>query len=293
MMRSSHCGIDILVVHPRTSSPRPSTSPGRAERGSRDAALRSIESRNATSRCFLTMLLAVSVCITTGTAGCKRNDPQAEAAAATAQRAATEDAAAQAGKAFDDAMAKENWPLAKAQGDVLLAQYPESAAAARIRPLHAEAVAKADAARDQSRMAALWAYNVETVKGGKQLSASIYAKDDVDTDGSGPKQVRLIFRDHPSWGKSAYMTLQAGDFDCYGGCRVQVRAGDAPAKAMAASRPDTDEAIAMFIEDERALWRMTKDARTLAIEFPVKGLGRKTAVFEVGGLDRSRLPKWD
>ena len=94
-------------------------------------------------------------------------------------------------------------------------------------------------------------------------------------------------------GRSAYLTLQAGDFDCYGGCRVQVAVDGDQAKPMAASRPDTDEAIAMFIEDERALWRRARDAKTLSIEFPTKAAGRKTASFEVGGLDGGRLPGWD
>jgi hypothetical protein len=131
------------------------------------------------------------------------------------------------------------------------------------------------------------------VKGGTQLSASIYAKDDIDVDGSGAKPVRLIFRDHPSWGKSAYLVLQAGDFDCYGGCRVKVAVDDAAPRSMAASRPRTDEAIAMFIEGERALWRMTKGAKTLQVEFPVQGGGTRKALFEVAGLDRARLPGWD
>jgi len=62
---------------------------------------------------------------------------------------------------------------------------------------------------------------------------------------------------------------------------------------MAASRPKTDEAIAMFIEDEHALWRLTRDARQLSIEFPVKGGGTRTALFELGGLDRGQMPGWD
>jgi hypothetical protein len=105
--------------------------------------------------------------------------------------------------------------------------------------------------------------------------------------------VQLIFRDHPSWGRSAYLVLQAGDFNCYGGCRLQVTVDDAAAKSMAGSRPKTDEAIAMFIEDERKLWRMTKGAKRLSIQFPVKAGGTRTAVFEVGGLDRSQMPGWD
>lgn len=237
-----------------------------------------------------TMALA---CALLALGACKREDPQAQAAAQAAQLAAREDAANEAAKAFDAAMAAGNWSLAKAQGDVLLAHWPGTEAAKRIKPQHDEAIAKAGAARDDARMAALWAYNSEAVKGGKQLSASIYAKEDVDTDGSGPKQVRLIFRDHPSWGKSAYLTLQAGDFDCYGGCKVQVVADGAAPKSLPASRPKTDEAIAMFIEDERALWRLAKNAKALSITFPVKGLGKKTAVFETGGLDASKLPQWN
>ena len=224
--------------------------------------------------------------------GCR--DRAADAAArAAAQAAVNEKAAKENADGFDAAVAKENWALAKAQADVLFARYPDTDAAERIRPRYDDVKAKAAAAREAMRVAALWSYGVETVKGGKQLSAAIYSKDDVDTDGSGARTVRLIFRDHPSWGKSSYLVLQAGDFDCYGGCRVKVKVDDGAPKAMAALRPDTDEATAMFINDERALWRMVRKAKTVAIEFPVKAGGTRSAVFEVAGLDGAKLPGWD
>jgi hypothetical protein len=243
----------------------------------------------APSKLSLCALLLLALLVTLS--GCDRKQRLAEQAAA--QAAIAEDAAKQAEAAFDAAVAQQNWQLAKAQADVLLAHYPQTDAAARVRKQFEAVAAKAEAAREQSRTAALWSYNREPVKGGTQLSASIYARDEIDVDGSGTKPVRLIFRDHPSWGKSAYLVLQAGDFDCYGGCRVKVTVDDAAPKAMAASRPKTDEAIAMFIEDERGLWRMTKGAKVMKIEFPTKAVGRKTAVFEVGGLDRAQLPDWD
>ena len=239
----------------------------------------------------LPLYALLSLALLAALSGCDRKQRMAEQAAA--QAAIAEDAAKQAEAAFDAAVAQQNWQLAKAQADVLLAQYPRTEAAARVRKQFDAVAGKAEAAREQSRTAALWSYNREPVKGGTQLSASIYARDDVDVDGSGAKPVRLIFRDHPSWGKSAYLVLQAGDFDCYGGCRVQVAVDDAAPKAMAASRPKTDEAIAMFIEGERALWRMTRDAKTLQVEFPVQGGGTRKALFEVGGLDRAQLPGWD
>lgn len=223
--------------------------------------------------------------------GCGREQRLAEQAAAKA--AAAEAAAQQGEAAFEAALAQRNWALAKAQGDVLLAQYPRSQAAARVQPQLAQVADQAAAQREQARLAALWSYQRQAEPGGTQVSASLYAREEVDVDGSAPTPVRLIFRDHPAWGKSAYLVLQVGDFDCYGGCKVQVTVDAAAPRAMAASRPKTDEAIAMFIEDERALWRMTRDAKLLQIQFPTRAVGRKTAVFEVGGLDRAQLPGWD
>ena len=224
--------------------------------------------------------------------GCQDPAAQAEARAA-AQREADEAAAAQAAADFDAAFAAENWPLAAAQGDVLLARWPGTEAAERIRPRHGDARARGNAVREDARLAALWAYNVEPVKGGEQLSAAIFSKEGVDSDGSGAKPVRLIFRDHPAWGRSSYLVMQAGDFDCYGACRVAVTVDDAAPKRMAANRPDTDEAIAMFIDDEKALWRMIDGAKRLRVEYPVKAGGTRTAEFEVGGLDRTQLPAWN
>jgi len=226
-------------------------------------------------------------------AGCQRHGGAADQAANATQAAAQEDAAKAVEKQFDDAVAQQNWTVAKAQADILFAQYPASQAAGRVKPQYDAVKAKAEAAREQGRLANLWSYDKTPVEGGKtQLSASIYSKDDVDTDGTGAKPVRLIFRDHPSWGTSSYLVLQAGDFNCYGGCKVKVQVDDQPAQPMAASRPKTDEAIAMFIEDEKALWRKAQKAKTLTITFPVKLGGTRTAVFETGGVDASQLPRW-
>ena len=223
---------------------------------------------------------------------CRGGDPQAVAQAAAAQAAAQERAAEDMARQFDDAVAAQNWHLAKGLGDVLLMDHPASAAAARIKPRLEEIRAKAEAEAQQRRLAALWSYGEEPVKGGTQLSAAIYSQEPVDTDGGGAHPVRLIFRDHPDWGRSAYLVLEAGDFDCYGGCRLKVTA-DGKTHALPGSRPRTDEAIAMFIDDHKALWKLAKASKQLSIEFPTKGVGRKTVDFEVGGLDARKLPKWN
>ena len=238
-------------------------------------------------RTLAVVALAAAVLLS---AGCKRRDTQAEAAA---QAAAREQAAAEIAKQFEAAEAQQNWDLARGHGDILLMEHPDSAAAALLRDRIAQAKARAEDARQRRRLASLWAYGAEPVTGGTQLSAAIYSQVPVDVDGSGARPVRLIFRDHPDWGRSSYLVLERGDFRCPGGCRVQVKLDDAPPAAMAATRPDTDEAIAMFIEDERALWRKLRGARVLSVQFPVRAGGTRTAVFEVGGLDRSKLPGWN
>jgi len=218
----------------------------------------------------------------------------AAAAQAAAQAARNEQMASDAERDFDAAVMNGNWHLAKSQADVLLANWPDTTAAVRVREQFDGIKAKAEAEREARRLAALWSYNVQAVKGGQQRSAAIYARDDLDVDGRGPRPVQLIFRDHPDWGRSSYLVLRSGDFAraCYKRCQVKVTVDDAAPRNMSAFRPDTDEAIAMFINDDKALWRRIREANVLSLEFQVKDGSKRTAVFEIGGLERSRLPGW-
>lgn len=225
-------------------------------------------------------------------AGCGDREArlQAEAAARAAEQ---ERKAEQLAGEYERAVTAQNWDLARVHGGALLSQYPQSQAAQRVGPGYEEVKAKGEAEREQRRLAALWNYSQVAVKGGTQRSAMIYSREPVDVDGTGPKPVQLVFRDHPEWKRSSYLVLQSGDFRCGGGCRVQVKADDAAPRAMAAWRPDTDEAIAMFITDDRAVWRLLRKTRVVEIEFPVKAGGTRKAVFETGGLDGSQMPGWD
>ena len=235
--------------------------------------------------------LVVALCLLLP--ACKGEDPEAAARAAAAQAEAKEQAAVAMEKQFEDAVAAQNWRLAKGYGEVLQIDHPTSQAAARVKPRLEDIRAKAEAEVLQQRLAALWSYGDEPVgKDGHQLSASIYSQEPVDTDGGGAHPVRLIFRDHPEWGRSAYLVLEAGDFDCYKGCKLKVTL-DGKAHVLPGSRPNTDEAIAMFIDDRKALWRLAKSGKQLSIEFPTKQVGKRTAEFEIGGLVPSKLPKWN
>ena len=223
-------------------------------------------------------------------------DREAErAAAAAAQAAAVEQQAADLAKKYDSAVASSDWDMARIHGVALLDQYPQSEAAARIGPGLDDVKGKAEAAREQRRMEALWDYSQVAVDGGTQRSAALLSKEPVDVDGSGAKPVQLVFRDHPAWKRSSYLVLQASDFAraCYSRCQVTVVADGAAPKRMSANRPDTDEATAMFIDDEKALWRLARKTKVLEIEFTVKDGSAHKAVFETGGLDGSQMPGWD
>lgn len=166
-----------------------------------------------------------------------------------------------------------------------LARKAEEAEQARARE---ESRARIEA----ERLAALWSYQQATVGGGAQVTASLRSTDNVDTDGQGAKPVQLVFRDHADWGRSSYLVLQGGDFACRPRCMVTVTVDDQPPTQMAGRRPNTDEAIAMFINDQAALWKLTADATRLRIEFPVTAGGTRTAAFDVAGLDETKMPGW-
>ncbi len=105
-----------------------------------------------------------------------------------------------------------------------------------------------------------------------------------------PEQIKFV-------GISHFHADHTGQLDAVPGATLLIGAREweqiTAAKPMAATRPDTDEAIAMFIEDERALWRIARKAKSISIEFPVKAGGTRTAAFETGGLAGTRLPGWD
>ena len=227
-------------------------------------------------------------------------NPEAERqqreAAAAQERAKQEADAEGIAKLYDAAVTATEWEKARLHGAALLDQFPDSEAARRIEPGFAEVKEKAEAAAELRRMQALWSYNQVTVGSkGVQRSAMIQGKERVDVDGGGAKTVQLVFRDHPEWKRHAYLVLQAGDFAkaCYRACQVKIGVDGATPRPMAAHRPDTDEAIAMFSDDHRGLWRQARKAKAIQIEFPVQAGGTRSVVFETGGLDGGQMPGWD
>ncbi|WP_368865806.1 hypothetical protein [Stenotrophomonas maltophilia] len=238
-------------------------------------------------------LILLTAC-TLALAACSNPEEErkAQEAAAAAVQAQKEAKAEDVARQYDMAVAAQDWERARLHGAALLDEYKDTAAAERIAAGFDEVKAKGDAARDLRRMQALWQYNqIPVGNKGNQVSAQIYSKERVDVDGSGAKPVQLVFRDHPEWKRHAYLVLQAGDFRCPQ-CTVKVTVDDGKPVSMAAWRPQTDEAIALFITDQKALWKLARKGKSISIEFPVKAGGTRTAVFETAGVDASRMPSW-
>ncbi|RMH87904.1 hypothetical protein EBB59_12245 [Lysobacter pythonis] len=222
-------------------------------------------------------------------AACGQGEDPAVAAARLAE--ARETAAAPAKKTLDEAIGAERWELAYAQADLLKRDHAGTRAATEAAARFAEIEGKAKAARAERRLKALWDYQDNSAGQGRQLTAAIDARERIEID-NGRSPVKLIFRDHPEWGRSSYLVLTRGDFDCYRGCALKLTVDGRP-RTLRGTRPRTDEAIAMFVTDHRTLWRLFKSARQVTIEFPVKPGGRRSATFETGGLDPARMPGWN
>ena len=159
----------------------------------------------------------------------------------------------------------------------------------------AATVDPAQAARDQAaaeahRLRASWIYQDVTVDEGIQHSASIYSRTlPVEEGEIGPTpDAQLVLRDHPSWGRSAYLLLAESKFACGKPCAMKIAFDDGEARKFSGKQADSGKGPALFIEDETKFIAALKQAKQIRIVLP-KGSGLVTTLtFEVGGYDASR-----
>lgn len=224
--------------------------------------------------------------------GSNGSSPAANPAAAD-PGAAKATAAAQADKGltlYEQMRASGSLDIAAQVGAETAAKFPDSAAAARIRETLADVTAKAKEQAEARRLARLWAYTVTPVKGGTQYAASIENTPPLAPVGREARHVHLIVRQHPEWGQTVYLILDSEKFNCKSGCATLPVAFDGePSKPWKATIPPTGEP-ALFIDDDKAFIARLSKTKQVAIDVVLAGEGRKTLVFETGGLDRSHLP---
>ena len=245
---------------------------------------------------FIAMLSGV-LALTACSSG--SNSPSAPAPApAPAQDAAAVKANAEAQaekglKLYEQMRTNGSLDIAAQIGAETASKYPDSAAAAKIKETLTDVTAKAKEESEKRRLAGLWAYTVASVKGGTQYAASIENAPPLSPPGltgRDAKHVHLILRQHPEWGQTVYLMLDNEKFNCKSGCKMLPISFDGEAaKPWKATIPPTGEP-AIFIDDDQAFIARVLKTKKVAIDVVLLEQGKKTLVFETGGLDMSHLP---
>lgn len=221
------------------------------------------------------------------------------------------------GAQYDAALTREDFALAQILGKLVLSQHSASPEAQRIRPDFAEVEKRAEAQRDQKRQADLWTYHAVPMADGKGIvyTGFIWAKAE---PGSRLPAVRLVLRNHPEWGLSAYLLLDsapspagastappapvpeapvapvgdvstASPYRCPDpACHIALHFDDGPAQTFTAYEPDERRTGALFIEEYDALTAAVKGARWMRINLPTPA-GTRQLRLEVAGFDPGRL----
>ena len=240
--------------------------------------------------CGCAWLLAPTMAILLAGCGPSASDVAAEHAA----NAKLEHEAAANAQARNYVQARDagQYELAQAYANQLLHDAPDTVAAHEVQATLADTNIHADEARDKRRLGQLWSYNTEFLTGlGENVvhTAAIYASKDPNDITDSDSKVRLVLRRHPKWGRSVYLVLDHGQFDCPPGCKVSVKFDDQPALQLPASKSDENKQ-AMFIDDEEKLRDALDQIRVVTVKTSVDGRPR-TLSFEVGGFDRAQLER--
>ena len=186
---------------------------------------------------------------------------------------------------YEAARAAGNPEAAEKAADALRDKFEGSDAAATLEPTLDAVRADAEKAREARRLQGLWDYQANAVEGGTQRSASVFSRTvDAGEDAPAPiPDAQLVLRDHPSWGRSAYLLLEQKKFDCGRPCAMRIAFDGADATEWKGKQADSGKGPALFIEDHAAFEKALEGAQQVRIELP-KGSGRIPAlVFEVGG----------
>jgi ribosomal protein L12E/L44/L45/RPP1/RPP2 len=222
-------------------------------------------------------------------AGCGDSDRDAIATRAATAKLEHEANANALARNYDQAREAGQYELAQAYANQLLHDAPDTVAAREVQATLADTGVRVDEARDKRRLEKLWSYNIELMEGGGDgvvHSAAIYATRDANKDNA---PVRLVLRTHPKWGRSVYLVLDKGEFDCAKGCKVAIKFDDTAPQMFSSTKSDLNKQ-AMFIDDEKTIREKLDNIRVITIDVSIGGKPR-TLSFEVGGFDRVQLER--
>src|SRR5207342_2619361 len=191
---------------------------------------------------------------------------------------------------YEAARSAGNPEAAEAAADKLRERFPGSADAAQLDATLDDVREDAEKVREQRRLRALWDYQANAVGSGTQRSAAIFSRTvDLGEDQPAPiPDAQLVLRDHPDWGRSAYLLLAASKFSCGKPCTLQLAFDAGAPETWRGRQADSGKGPALFIEDEARFITALRGAKQLRVLLP-KGSGSiGSLVFEVGGFSPER-----
>jgi hypothetical protein len=237
-----------------------------------------------------TRLAPAALCLLLG--ACSAGDGSSEGGgeALSAEDAAKADAML---ARYEAARTAGNPEAAEAAADELRDRYPDSEDARKLEPTLEEVRKAAESVREQKRLRGLWDYQAIAAGGGTQRSASVFSRTaDAGEDQPAPiPDAQLVLRDHPQWGRSAYLLLQASKFNCGKPCTLQLSFDGAAPETWAGKQADSGKGPALFIEDEARFIKALEAARQLRVTLPKDSGSIGSLVFEVGGFVPERYAK--
>jgi hypothetical protein len=183
-----------------------------------------------------------------------------------------------------------NPEAAEAAADQLRDRYPDSAQARSLEATLDAVRKEAEGVRELRRLRGLWDYQANAVGAGTQRSASIFSRtpDLGEDQPAATPDAQLVLRDHPDWGRSAYLLLAQSKFSCGKPCTLQLAFDEGALEAWQGKQADSGKGPALFIEDELRFVAALRAAKQLRVVLP-KGSGSiGTLVFEVGGFSPER-----
>lgn len=194
---------------------------------------------------------------------------------------------------YQQARRDGSWEVAEARGQELRQRFPGSAAADAVAATLPQAVVEAGKLREARQLRDLWDYQAVSVPGGVQRTASIasHVSRVEEDEPAPPSDAQLVLRDHPSWGRSAYLLLAQKKFDCGSPCTMTIIFDDGDGQSYAGKQADSGHGPALFIVDRDRFVAALESAKRVRIVLP-KGSGLLSSVsFDVGGYQAARFAK--
>lgn len=230
---------------------------------------------------------SLAVLVVTGLlTACSGQQGTGQTATAKSSSSTNEAAAADKLHSFHQMVDMDHLELAAQLGDEIVAEYPESDAAAEVKDKLPDLKKKAHAKSESRRLANLWRYQVSPMAGGTQSTATLGNSKPDDLD------IRLVLRRQTDWGTSAFLyAYNDDDFVCQDTCTLQM-SFDGDSRSYKVISPDSGEPSVMIQKHDDFIQRL-KDSDEVDITANIQAKHEQKLVYETGGFDPDEWQKLD